>query len=94
MITPQTGSFARKIFLHKPKALFVGSLALYLKRTITPKILMIMKKAVSIFAVVLMTVGLFSNTDNTSNDNTDLVVVQDTQACDQCDSPTDKRGTE
>ncbi len=53
-----------------------------------------MKKAVSIFAVVLMTVGLFSNTDNTSNDNTDLVVVQDTQACDQCDSPTDKRGTE
>ncbi len=53
-----------------------------------------MKKAVSIFAVVLMTVGLFSNTENTNNDTTDLVIVQDTQACDGCDSPTDKRGTE
>lgn len=53
-----------------------------------------MKKAVSIFAVVLMTVGLFSNTDNTSNETTDLVIVQDTQACDQCSNPTDKRGTD
>ncbi|MGB5553390.1 MAG: hypothetical protein WBM83_01945 [Flavobacteriaceae bacterium] len=55
-----------------------------------------MKKTVAIFAVVLMSAGLFTSVDtNTSGDSTDVVVVQqDTQACDGCHNPKDSRGTE
>lgn len=48
-----------------------------------------MKKAVSIFAVVVMSLGMFSCTNDSSNDDSALYDVQDTTACDTCYTPKD-----
>jgi hypothetical protein len=50
-----------------------------------------MKKVASIFAIVLMSLGMFSVTaDSPQNDNA-LNIQQATLACDQCHIPPDPR---